>query len=302
MGLTEKIGEEIADEILEAGLAILLVIAGVSYFNLENNWTEAVSLLAQKVGLQSVQSEVSMMYNTVANNFLFSFVKEHFAWSVAVGVLLCIIGIAVKIITIKSKEEFIKDIGKIILIPGVIGVVAIVFIQILTVNSLNDLFVKANLVTTELALSKSDTALMLWNMMGLLFLIGFLSLIFGAMLVFVVKALKGKPVFLYITGKFLVFIGWFGIGYYLILRLLAIDVIASSLYGSDILKLFAFSWYMSRGTFITALCMFALGFTLYNYGNREIRRMRRMALKEGRQGPMILHQRPQQYSQHYYNQ
>lgn len=300
--LTEKIGEEIVDEMLEAGLAILLIIAGVSYFNLENNWTEAAKLIADKVGLMQAEGEISMMYNSVVNGFPFNFISSHFGWSVAVGILLCIIGITIKIITLKTKEEFIKDMGKVILIPGVVGVIAVVLIQILTVNSLNDLFVRTNLATTELMLSKLDTSVMVWNMMGLLFLIGFSSLIFGALLVYVVKALKGKPTFLYILGNFLVFIGWFNLGYYVIVRLMAIDVVASSLYGTNMLKLFAFSWYIARGTFLTALSMFALGFTLYNYGSREIRRKRRMVLMEAKQSQMVLHQRPTHYPGGYYNQ
>lgn len=292
---TESLGEELVDEVIEAGLAILLVIAGVSYFNMESRWSEAVSLFSERVGLTGVHSEISMMYNSVADGFPFNFIANNFAWTVAIGVILCVIGLTIKIITIKSKEEFIKDMGKVILIPGVIGVIAIIFIQIMTVSSLNDLLVRSNLVTTELALSKIEPGMMLWNMMGLLFLMGFFSLILGAMLVFVVKSLKEKPAFLTIFGNFLVFIGWFGLGYYLVVRLLALDVIAESLYGSNILKLFAFAWYMSRGTFIIALCMFALGFSLYKYGSRQIRRKRRMAIRHAKREQMILHKSPYEH-------
>ena len=290
--LTEKIGAEIVDEILEAGLTILLVIAGVSYFSIENNWTEAASLIAEKTGLASVQSEIGMMYNSIASGFPFSFLRAHFGWSVAIGVLLCIAGITIKILTLKSREEFIKDIGKVILIPGIVGVIAIVFIQILTVNSLNDLFVRANLPGMEAALGKMESGIMVWNMMGLMFMIGLFSLILGSMLVYVVRALKEKLAVLRITGNFLALIGWFFLGYYVIIRLLAIDVVASSLYGGNILKLFVFVWYMSRGTFITAVCMFALGFTLYKYGAREIRKKRRMAIMEARREQMIIHKSP----------
>lgn len=294
--VTEDLGKEFVDEVLEAGLAILLVVAGVSYFNLESNWADAVSLLAQKAGFSGVQSEISMMYGSVISGFPFSFIKNNFAWTVAFGVLLCLIGITIKILTMKSKEEFIKDAGKIILIPGVIGVLAIIMIQILTVNSLNDLFMSSNVSTMETVLSKTNSGMMIWNMMGLLFLIGFISLVFGAMLVYLVKALKGKPAFLYITGRFLTFIGWFSLAYYLIIRLLSIEVLAESLYGTEILKLFAFAWYMSRGTFLTAVCMFGLGFTLYRYGNRQIRIRRRMAIEHARKEQMIIHSNP--YSQH----
>jgi hypothetical protein len=141
-----------------------------------------------------------------------------------------------------------------------------------------------------------DSGLMIWNMMGLLFMIGIFSLIFGAMLVYVIRALHGKPAFLYITGKFLVFIGWFGLVYYGLVRLLAIKDVAATLYGENMLKLFAFAWYMGRTTFVVALCMFALGFTLYKYGLREIKRKRKMMIKEGR-GNMVLHNQPSTYYQ-----
>lgn len=290
--LTERIGEEIVDEMLEAGLTILLVIAGVSYFNLENNWTSAASLIAEKAGLASIQSEISMMYNAIANGFPFSFIRTHFIWSVVIGILLCIAGITIKILTLKSREEFIKDMGKVILVPGLVGVIAIVLIQILTVNSLNDLFVRSDLPAMETALGKMESGIMVWNMMGLIFMIGLFSLILGSMLVYVVRALKEKLIVLRITGNFLALIGWFFLGYYLIIRLLAIDVVASSLYGGNILKLFVFVWYMSRGTFITAVCMFALGFTLYKYGAREIRKKRRMAIMESRREQMIIGRSP----------
>lgn len=297
--LTERIGEEIVDEMLEAGLAILLVLAGVSYFNLENNWRDAMALIAERVGLSSVESEVATMYNAVANGFPFSFLRQHFYATIFIGILLCIIGITVKILTLKSKEEFIKDMGKVILVPGVTGVIAIIFIQILTVNSLNDLFVRSNVATMELALGKMNSGLMIWNMMGLIFMIGLFSLIIGSMLVYTVKALKERLVALKITGNFLALIGWFFLGYYLIIRLLAIDIVSSSLYGGNILKLFVFVWYMSRGTFITAVCMFALGFTLYKYGKKEIRRKRRLAIIEGRREQMIVNRSPYESRSHY---
>ncbi|MFO8016367.1 MAG: hypothetical protein R6U32_04630 [Candidatus Woesearchaeota archaeon] len=290
--VTERLGEEIVDEILEAGLAILLVVAGISYFNLEENWVEAVTLFAENAGLQGVQSEISMMYNSVVSGFPFSFISAHLAGSIAFGAILCIAGITIKIITLKSREEFIRDMGKVILVPGILGVIAIVFIQIMTVNSLNDLFTTSDVGTAEIALGQISSGAMLWNMMGLLFLIGFFSLIFGAMLLYMVKALKGKPAFLAILSRFLVFIGWFGLGYYLIVRLLALEAISGSLYGGNILKLFAFSWYISRGTFMTAVIMFALGFTLYKHGNKEIRKKRRAAIREAKRNEMVIHKSP----------
>src|SRR3989344_5208642 len=290
--MTEYIGGELIDEVLEAGLALLLVMSGVTYFNLTNKWSDAMRLVGEMVGLSSSESEISVMVNTISNTFPFNFIQQHQTWALVIGITLCLIGIVVKVLTLKSKDEFIKDIGKIILIPGILGVVAVVFIQIMTVNSLNDLMLRAQLVSTQLVFSKASSGIMLWNMMGLMFLIGFFSLIFGSMIYYVTKTLGRKPMALHLFGKFLVFIGWFGLIYYAIIRIFAIESIASSLYGENILKLFAFSWYIARETFIVALIMFALGFTLYNYGNRQIRVKRKMALREAQRGRMMLHQAP----------
>ena len=297
ISLTEKIGEEMVDNILEAGLALLLVIGGVSYFSLDNKWSEALSLIADKAGLIAAKSEITLMINTVMNTFPFNFIQTHQTSGLIIGVTLCVIGAVAKILTLKSKEEFIKDLGKILLIPGVIGVLSIIIIQLLTVSSINDLLVRSSIATTQLTLSKMDPGMMIWNMMGLLFMIGIFSLIFGAMLVYIIRALHGKPAFLYITGKFLVFIGWFGLIYYGLMRLLAIKDVAATLYGENILKLFAFAWYIGRTTFVVALCMFALGFTLYKYGVKEIKRKRRMMIHEGR-SHMVLQERPATYPPH----
>ncbi len=287
--LTEFLGGELIDEIMEAGLAILLVMSGITYFNIKDKWVEAMRILGQNVGLSSSESEVSLMVSTISNTFPFSFIQQHQSWAVIIGVTLCLIGIVIKIMTLSSKEEFIKDMGKIILVPGIVGVVAVVFIQILTVNSLNDLLVKAKLVSTQLAFNQASSGVLLWNMMGLLFLIGFFSLIFGSMIYYVTKSLGRKPVPLFLAGKFMVFVGWFSLIYYAIIRIFAVEAIASLLYGENILKLFAFTWYMARETFIAALLMFALGFTLYNYGSREIRRKRRLALKQARRHHQMSH-------------
>ncbi|MBU0535464.1 MAG: hypothetical protein KKE20_00755 [Nanoarchaeota archaeon] len=297
-GITEFIGGELVDELLEAGLALLLVMSGVTYFNLEAKWVDAMKLIGERVGLSSSESEISLMINTISNSFPFSFINQHQTWALVIGLTLCLVGIVIKILTLKSKEEFVKDIGKIILIPGVVGVVAVVFVQIMTVNSINDLLVSAQLVSTQLAFSKATSGIMIWNMMGLMFLIGFFSLIFGSMIYYVTKSLGRKPIALHLFGKILVFVGWFSLIYYALIRIFAIEAVAQSLYGENILKLFAFSWYIARETFLVSLFMFALGFTLYNYGNKEIRRKRRMLLKQGRREGMILHQRPAVHAVH----
>jgi hypothetical protein len=290
--ITEKIGEELVDNVLEAGLAILLVMSGINYFNLDSKWIEAMKLLTDRVGLGSSEKEISMMMSSVANTFPFNFIQQHQGWTLAIGIFLCVAGVIAKILTLKSKEELIRDIGEIIFVPGIIGVVSIVFIQIMTVNSINDLMLRAQLVSTQLAFSKADSATMIWNMMGLIFLIGFFALIFGSMIYYITKSLGRKPLPLFLFGKFLTVVGWFGLIYYAVIRLFAMDVVAQSLFGSNIIKLFAVSWYISRGTFIVTVLMFALGYTLYSYGRKEIKRKRKLALMEARRAHVVPYNEP----------
>ena len=63
--MTEYIGGELIDEVLEAGLALLLVMSGVTYFNLTNKWSDAMRLVGERVGLSSSESEISVMVNTI---------------------------------------------------------------------------------------------------------------------------------------------------------------------------------------------------------------------------------------------
>ncbi|MBW3000117.1 hypothetical protein KY339_05585 [Candidatus Woesearchaeota archaeon] len=273
---TEKIGKEIVDEVLEVGLSFLLVVFGINYFNLESKWVEAGSLIADRVGINSF--EVTLMWDKIANTFPFSFIGAHSDMALIIGLLICIVGFAIKITTIKSRNEFIRDLGKILLIPGVIGIVALIIVQLLTMSSINELLVRSSLASTQLALNHIQAGVMIWSMMGVLFLVGLFSLIIGAVLVYVIRSVGGKPVILHLTGKFLTVIGWIGLGFYILIRILAMESIANSLYGSNVLKLFAFSWYLGKGTFMVSASMLALGYVLFKYGNQEIRRARKRRL------------------------
>src|SRR3989344_2097768 len=106
--LSYRVGEELLDNVLQFVLASILVLFGIDYFNIENNWTQAVKLLAQKEGAQVAVIEVSTMYNTVTSSAFFTFFKLHGDLTLILLTIVAIIGIAVKIITERNKGALIK--------------------------------------------------------------------------------------------------------------------------------------------------------------------------------------------------
>ena len=58
--------------------------------------------------------------------------------------------------------------------------------------------------------------------------------------------------------------------------MLAIEEVSAALTGTEILKVFAFAWYISRSSFIVSLIVFGIGYVLYTYGHEEEVRHKRM--------------------------
>jgi len=277
-GISELIGEEIVDEFLETGLSILLLVFGISYFNIEQRWVDAANLLGHRFGGGTFE-EITLMVNSISNSFPFNFIGQYGNTGLIIGIALIFFGVLVKVMTVKSIHEFIKDIGKVIMLPGIVGVVAIIIIQLFTVSSVNDVIARGQLAQSQLALQQIDPAVALLNLMGLMLYIGIMGILLGSLLSFISKSIGHKPAFLYIMAKFTVFIGWFSLIYYIIIRLLASQAVTDILYGKSILLLFAFSWYIARGPFLASLCMFGFGLGLYKYGSIQLRKAKRQMVK-----------------------
>ncbi len=276
--VSETIGAEIVDEFLEAGLSIVLLVFGVSYFNLESRWVDAAELLGHKFGGGAFE-ELKLMIGTISNSFPFNFIGQYQNTGLVIGLALVFFGVLVKVMTVKTMPEFIKDIGKVIMLPGIIGVVAIIIIQLFTVSSVNDVIARGQLAQSQLALQQIDPAVALLNLMGLMLYIGIVGILVGSLLSYISKSLGHKPAFLYVMAKFSVFVGWFSLIYYLVIRLLASQAVTDILYGKSILLLFAFSWYVARGPFLVSLCMFGFGLGLYKYGTIQLKRAKKEMLK-----------------------
>lgn len=263
----EFIANEFIDQILEAALALITISFGVNYFLLADSWLGAVGTYAAKSGTVIAGQEANLMFNTIGETFPFNYLTVTTVNNVfLIGVVLLVIGFIIKVITTNSRAELVKDFGKILIVPGVIGLISVTAIQLMTTSSITNLFGRATLRTAESTVANTQTGLLVWNMMGLLFLAGILMLFIGYILSLTVKKLGGKPVGLYLVGEFLVLLGWFSFAFYIVFRLLAIEALAGELYGTTALKLFTLMWYASRSGFIVAVCLFAAGVVLFRYG------------------------------------
>ncbi len=277
--ISYHLGEELLDEVLEGALSVIMILFGISYFNIENNWVEASRLLAQEAGATGVISEASLMYQTVTNSWLFQFLKVHGDIAMLLLAIVALLGIIAKFLTVKNKGRLIKDFGKIILVPGVVGFTSVIIIMLITTSSVNDFFARTGVTATGNLLANIGSGTLIFNMMGILFLIGLMTVIVGSILYFVVRSLGGKPVWMLLLAKFLNIIGFFSLGFFILIRLLAIEEFAGLLYGTEILKIFSFVWYITRSSFIVTMLIFAFGYVLYTYG-KNIEKMHNRKMKE----------------------
>jgi len=264
------LANELIDQVLEAAIALIAISFGINYFLLADYWIDATGALAKNAGLVgSSSSEIGMMIDTIASTFPFNYISGTGLTNVFIaGTVMITIGLMIKILTTDSRAELVKDFGKILIIPGIIGVVSLIFIQFITANSINNLFNEATLRMTENIVGRVSPGIFVWNMMGMLFLLGLFLLFLGYIIVYTIRKIGGKPVTLYIIGDSMVILGWFTLVFYLFFRILAIEQIATLLYGSQVLKLFTLMWYMSRSGFLVSLCLFAFGLALHKYGRR----------------------------------
>ena len=221
------------------------------------------------MGSSIAAQEANLMFKTVANTFPFNYLTQtSFNHVILAGLAMFVIGVIIKVLTTPSRAELTKDFGKILIVPGIIGVISIVGIQLLTTRSINSLFLDATLRTAETTVNQANAGLLVWNMMGSLFLMGILMLFFGYILTYTIKKIGGKPVSIYLLGDFMVIMGWFTFAFYLLFRLLAVEFIAKELYGTQMLKLFTLMWYVSRSGFLASVGLFAFGLVLYKYGKK----------------------------------
>ncbi|MBW2972723.1 hypothetical protein KY359_06835 [Candidatus Woesearchaeota archaeon] len=261
--ISDRVAEEAIDEIMMAGLAFLLVVAGVNYFNMKWSWAKILAGAA-------TGSEVGEMLSALAQTFPFKylFVQYDFWGALIVAVCLTVLGLSLKAFTVRTKGKFIIDIGKNIYVPAVVGLVVILVLQLWTAFNVNEY-----LSSQSIAHPEFSSGYFIWETYGQLFLLGAALLVCGAIVKLVgEKNTSRKTIMIGDTlfnGAFILII------YYFIIRMLALDVVLYSDIG-DIVRLFIISTQYSGFTITICVFMFTFGRALKSYGVHVLKHERRM--------------------------
>jgi len=253
------IGEEIIEEMMLAGIAVLVLAFGINYFNLKQAWGEAFSAISTATNLNFV--EAGLIFNAISNTFPFSILAgdfDNFSIALLIGLSLTLVGFVLKVMTTKTKEKFIEDLGRELYIPAVVGFLGVVFLHLVTAFLLQDQVSNAlNMM------AKFNSGVLVWRSFGSTLLAGLSALVMGALITIVAKAKKFDKFI--ILGKTMVNGGYTLIVYFILIRILAFDIILSSPYGA-FLKVFIVSGDISNGVIIFTVFMFWFGKELRRYG------------------------------------
>src|SRR3989344_2828106 len=105
--LYKLIGRHIIDDLMMAGISVLVFAFGFNYFNLKNSWAEAFSTLSSATNVHFIEG--NLILNSISNTFPFSLFTSDFSnffIAALVGLALTILGFVLKILTTKTKEQF----------------------------------------------------------------------------------------------------------------------------------------------------------------------------------------------------
>lgn len=263
--LSTRIAEEAINETMMAGIAFLLVVMGINYFNMKWAWLKIIGQATSSVSSAAASAEVSRMLATLTNTFPFKFLfgQYDFWTTLIIASCLTLFGIGLKTLIVKTKGKFIIDIGKNIETPAIIGFIIIIALQIWTAVNVNKYLETRIFMTPSL-----ESGYFVWNTYGQLFLIGATFLVIGAIIKLVGEKNKARKTLLIgnaiFTSSFILII------YYIIIRILTIDIILNSSIGKG-LSIFIISNQYSNFSIIVCVFLFTFG--------KELRRFGRVTLK-----------------------
>ena len=267
--LSTRIAEEFINEIMMAGIAFLLVVAGINYFNMKWAWL-SVMMDAAGASHSSASAEVTRMLSALTATFPFKYLFGQFDfWSaLIIAVCLTLLGLGLKALTVRTKGKFIIDIGKNIEAPAVIGFMVIIALQIWNAFKVEDYLARYTFLSPEI-----PAGYFIWNTYGQLFLIGAALLVIGAIIKLVGEKNKARKMLLVgnamFSGSFILII------YYFIIRILAVDVVLNSSFGK-VMTLFLISSQYSSFTVMVCVFLFTFGRELRRYGRVTLRIERRL--------------------------
>ncbi len=263
--LSSRIAEEAIDEIMMAGLAFFLVITGFNYFNIKWAWAETLA----KTGSASptmIGLEIKQMFGGITTTFPFKYLfVQHDLWgALTLAIVLTVLGLGLKAFTVKTKGKFLIDIGKNLYLPALIGIIGIFALQIWSAIK-----VEGYLAKRAMALPEMGSGFFIWETYGLLFLVGAAVLVTGSIVKLIGEKNKypktkmvGDAMF---TGSFIL------LGYYVIIRILALEVMSSTSAGR-VIEAFIISNQFSNIAIIISVFMFSFGLAIKRFGIKILRK------------------------------
>ena len=265
--LYEKIGNEVINETITAGLSFLIIIFGVNYFNFRYAWASIIGVLGKEAGLSNsmVSQEVGSMLSTIGNTFPFNYLLGSFNLKVGfvIGIIIVVIGVGLKIATRTSKEKFIADMGRNIYSPAIVGFFSMIILQVLLA-----LFAAGEFSGL---IGRLDSGLFIWRTYGSLVIVGIIALLFGS--AFRLIARNQKSAKLRMGSNVILHSAYISLVYYGVLRFFALDFFLSSSVGG-FFKVFLVAGDVSSYVILFCIFTFSLGFEINRYGKFLMKKKR----------------------------
>jgi hypothetical protein len=251
-----KVGDEVINETITTGLSFLVIVFGFNYFNLKYAWIKLIESLGQNnlVGEGFIQ-EFNLIAGELARTFPFNYIigDQSLIYGSIVGIILILLGIGLKLLTKTTKEEFVKDMGKNIYVPAIIGLLSMLIVQVTI------------MINSKIDLSNINMILYVWNNYGKLLILGFTTLLLGSVCKMI--AIKQDSNKLKVLANTLLNGAYMSLGYYIILRIIVIA-------DYNPFNMFIISGTISANIILFCIFMFTFGLELKNYGEILVLRRR----------------------------
>jgi hypothetical protein len=256
----EKVGHEVINETITAGLSLLIIFFGFNYFGFKYAWVKVIETLGTQTGAASSElgTELGMMLSSLAHTFPFKYIFGEFnlLYGFLIGVLMLFIGLMLKYLLRTSKEEFIQDMGRNIYVPAIIGLVSFLALQLVLAFSSSNQEVVGGI----------NNFLFVWQTYGKLFIIGVVTLMLGSVVKLVAK--NQESLKLNLIANTLLYGSYVTMGYYFVLRLISSSFVLNSSVG-DFFKVILLSGETSAFMLLFCIFMFIFGLELQKFGYQQ---------------------------------
>lgn len=269
------LGETLVSEIVGWGLYfIALVLLRYDYFGMEYMFLNVYNKVIDEAGLKTAGylAEISAVKGGLVQIFPFNYMfgTTDPTAILFMGIIMTIAGMAIMIITTRSKGHFVKDLGSIIMLPGIIGIICMFVLQAITALLMVDV-IRQGVSDAQYIHLIQVSGLTLWARMGSLLIIGIWVMMFGVLIGYVIYTKGNKPFIVYAIARGMRYMGAFLLIYYGFMRLFATSIFATSEIGR-IMRVFAFSSEISSELIVISSIMFTIGYVIHSYGKYMIRK------------------------------